>query len=176
MDQENLRLFLLILGLYKPISGEITYNNKINSVIDIGYVDQRAQVLEESIFYNISLTKTKTKEQMEKFNEILDLVDLVNFYKINCNNDPDFELRLLGGNISGGQSQRIGIARALFKNPHLLILDEFTSALDEKTEDKVLQTIQKIKNKTTVLIISHSQKVLKFCDKVYEIKNGKLCT
>ena len=166
----------LILGLYKPISGEITYNNKINSVIDIGYVDQRAQVLEESIYYNITLTKTKNKNLISKFNKILDLVDLRDFYKSNCNKDPDFELKLLGGNVSGGQAQRIGIARALFKDPSLLILDEFTSALDEKIEDKILDTIQKIKDKSTVLIISHSQKVLKFCDKVYKVKNGKLCT
>ena len=77
-----------------------------------------------------------------------------------------------GQNISGGEKQRIGIARALLNNPKILILDEATSGLDTFTESKVLDTINKIKK--TIIIVSHRVNTLKFCDKVYSIKNNTL--
>ena len=79
-----------------------------------------------------------------------------------------------GSKFSGGQQQRIGIARALYKNPEILILDEATSALDEKSEIEILNTVRNLKNKLTIIMVSHKNSVLDFSDKVYEIKNGKL--
>ena len=79
-----------------------------------------------------------------------------------------------GSKLSGGQIQRIGIARALFKKPQLLILDEATSALDEKTQSKILENIFNIKENLTIIIISHNQSVIDKCKKVYEIKDFKI--
>ena len=77
-----------------------------------------------------------------------------------------------GQNISGGERQRIGMARALLNNPKIIILDEATSGLDTFTESKVLDTINKIKK--TIIIVSHRINTLKFCDKVYNIEKNTL--
>ena len=79
-----------------------------------------------------------------------------------------------GSKFSGGQQQRIGIARALYKNPEILILDEATNALDEKSEKEILNTVCNLKDNLTIILVSHKKTVLDFCDKVYEIKNGHL--
>ena len=71
--------------------------------------------------------------------------------------------------ISGGEKQRIGIARALINNPELIILDEATSGLDSFTEKKVLNMINKLKE--TAIVVSHRLSALNFCDKVYMIQN-----
>ena len=71
--------------------------------------------------------------------------------------------------MSGGQKQRIGIARALYLNPKILILDESTSSLDLDTEKKILSIIQKLKNKMTIIIISHRDTVINFCENVVKL-------
>ena len=79
-----------------------------------------------------------------------------------------------GLKISGGQIQRIGIARALYLNPEFLILDEPTSSLDEKTKENIYKTIQNLRNQVTVLIISHKRNIDDICDEVYILKNKSL--
>ena len=79
----------------------------------------------------------------------------------------------IGNKLSSGQIQRIGLARALYKKPQILILDEATSALDQETENKILEDITKLKNIYTVIIVSHSEKVLSICDKIYDLDKNK---
>ena len=79
-----------------------------------------------------------------------------------------------GAQISGGQIKRLGIARALYNNPEVLIFDEATSALDKKTEGEFLNQIKRLKTKKTMIFISHDISCLKDCDKVYELNEGKL--
>ena len=74
-----------------------------------------------------------------------------------------------GVKLSGGEKQRIGIARALYKSPEILIFDEPTSSLDKATEDKILKTIRKLKKTKTIIIVSHSNKIKKITDKVIQI-------
>ena len=81
-------------------------------------------------------------------------------------------IRQDGLDISGGEKQRIGIARALINNPKLIILDEATSGLDFFTEKKVLNTINKLKQ--TAIVVSHRLSALNFCDKIYMIENKTL--
>ena len=81
-------------------------------------------------------------------------------------------IRQDGQNISGGEKQRIGIARALLNDPELIVLDEATSGLDSFTESKVLNTINKLKK--TTIIVSHRINTLKFCDKVYSINHNTI--
>ena len=76
-----------------------------------------------------------------------------------------------GKTISGGEKQRIAIARSLIKNPEIIVLDEATSGLDTFTEEKIYQTIKKLKK--TVIVVSHRINSLHFCDKIYHLKSGK---
>ena len=79
-----------------------------------------------------------------------------------------------GANLSGGQIQRLGIARALYRNPKILIFDESTNSLDNETENAFMQINYIIKDKKIILFISHKLSLLKRCDKIYEIKDKKL--
>ena len=76
--------------------------------------------------------------------------------------------------LSGGQIQRIGIARALYKKPKLLILDESTNALDQETEIKLINDVHKLSDKCNIIIISHKMSTLKNCDFIYKIENKKI--
>ena len=80
----------------------------------------------------------------------------------------------MGVRLSGGQRQRIGIARALYRNPEILILDEATSALDNETEKAVMEAIDSLHGKMTLIIIAHRLTTIKNCDIVYEVKEGKV--
>ena len=79
-----------------------------------------------------------------------------------------------GGLASGGQLQRIAIARALYFKPEILILDEATSALDESTEQLILKNIKKLKGKLTTLMITHKTSNLEFCDEIYSLKDKNI--
>ena len=76
--------------------------------------------------------------------------------------------------LSGGEKQRIAIARSVYKNPEILFLDEFTSALDEKTENKIIKNLKEYFKGKSIMIITHRKSSLDICDKVYELKNGQL--
>ena len=77
----------------------------------------------------------------------------------------------MGRNLSGGEMQKIGIARALYKKSEILLLDEATSALDENAEEEILNTITKLKKRVTIIAITHKKDFLKYCDNVYNIKD-----
>ena len=79
-----------------------------------------------------------------------------------------------GSKISGGQIQRISLARSFYKDSQIYIFDEATNSLDNNTETKILNTVQKITKNKTLIIISHKIASLDFCDKVFRIKNGSL--
>ena len=78
-----------------------------------------------------------------------------------------------GNQLSGGQIQRIGVARALFKNPEILILDEPTSSLDSETEESIISSLNEFKN-IAKLIVSHKKSTLKYCSRILRLKNGIL--
>ena len=79
-----------------------------------------------------------------------------------------------GARISGGEKQRVGIARALYKNPQILIFDEATNALDLKTEELIMSSIKRLQKEKAILIISHKKRTLGFCNRVVELENGVL--
>ena len=79
-----------------------------------------------------------------------------------------------GSKISGGQVQRLGIARALYNNPDILILDESTNNLDIDVENKILKDLSKLKGTKTIIFITHRENPLIYCDEIYEINNGKV--
>ena len=79
-----------------------------------------------------------------------------------------------GVQISGGQKHRLGIARALYNDPEIIILDEATSSLDNKTEEALMEAIYSLKKKKTIIIVAHRMSTLTKCDRIFEIKNKKL--
>ena len=79
-----------------------------------------------------------------------------------------------GARLSGGQIQRVGIARALYNDPQILVLDEATSALDETTEAKIMEEIYSISRNKTIFVIAHRLSTINRCDLVYKIESGKM--
>jgi len=138
---------------------------------NIGYIPQNIVILNQSLKENILFGSNPKFFDNKKIINILKAVELDYFLK-KLPKGLNQIIKEDGQNISGGEKQRIGIARALLKNPKILILDEATSGLDTFTESKVLDTINKIKK--TIVIVSHRINTLKFCDKVYSIKNNTL--
>ena len=87
----------------------------------------------------------------------------------------DTEIGEGGIRLSGGQRQRIGIARALYREPEILVLDEATAALDNETEAAVMDAIERLHGEMTLLIIAHRLSTIQNCDYVYEVSEGKVC-
>jgi ABC-type bacteriocin/lantibiotic exporter with double-glycine peptidase domain len=79
-----------------------------------------------------------------------------------------------GSHLSGGQKQRIALARAFYYDREILIMDESTSALDDETENEILKEIKELTGKKTLIIISHTKKVLQYCNAIYKVKDGEL--
>lgn len=168
----------LILGLHAPSSGEILIDGKLSNVEEfnwfdsIGYVPQNIYLFDESIEYNITL------QEPEKINrEFLEFILKISQLKDFTNNLPNKLQTLVGekgAQLSGGQKQRIGIARALYKNPKIIILDEATNSLDYKTEEKFLEELNNNFKKNSIITISHKKNEKDFFDKKYTLKDGAL--
>ena len=164
----------LISSLYTPDSGEILING--NSLLDIkgwrkkiGYVGQDPILMNDTILNNITFRDESISSQ--KVDEVIKLSSLQGMIK----NSPDGLSTVAGErgiNLSGGQKQRISLARALLREPFLLLMDEPTSALDKETKISVLSNLKKIKKKVTIICITHDQEVLKISDSIITIKKS----
>ena len=172
-------LINLIMGFLNPTTGKILIDGKRLEVIKyqwmkmIAFVPQKIFLLNDNIFKNVAFGSDEKKINKKKVLEALNLADLSNF-KLSNHNTLKNKLGEQGSKISGGQMQRVSIARSIYKNPLLYIFDEATNSLDYNTEKKILSTIKKIAKNKTIIIISHRVETLNFCDKIYQIKNSKL--
>lgn len=169
----------IMLGLIEPTKGKILYDNieikrnKAQWQNAISHIPQEIVLLDESIKNNIALGVNSSEIDKNKLYDVIDksrLLDFVNKLPKKVNTIVGER----GSKISGGERQRIGIARALYRNSEVLFLDETTSNLDKKTEIDFLKSINKIKKDKTIILISHSDTALKYCDKIYELKNEKI--
>ena len=134
---------------------------------------QNVTIFDESVIFNIALEFDKSKININKINKILK--ELVLYEDINkFPNKLDEIVGEKGAKLSGGQLQRLGIARVLYHNPSIIILDEATSALDSYIESKVLSVLFNNYKECTILFSTHKQKPLEYCDRVYELNNYKL--
>ena len=171
----------LIVGLLSPNVGEILSDgrnieiNKNDWFDKIGYVPQNIFLNDDSIENNIAFTVDSKKVNKEKVIEVSKLAQIYEFIK---NKQEGFNTIVgeRGAKLSGGQRQRIGIARALYNNSEILVLDEFTSALDIKTEEEILLELSKLKKTKTIIISTHKSDVLKHCDRVFDVKNKTFIT
>ena len=172
----------LLLGLLNSDKGDILINGeKNNNILDkfqksISYVPQDIYLIDSSIKENVAL-----KEQDELSFKNLEDIKLAlkdaefKFGEGEISNDIlSRKVGQKGINLSGGQLQRIGIARAFYRNSQILILDEATRSLDQSTEEEIVKTLLKKKNSITIIMISHNMNNFKFCDEVYQIKDRKI--
>ena len=172
-------LINLLLGLLKPTSGSILVDSKnISKDLkswqnNIGYVPQNINLIDESLKNNIALGVEKKNINNDRIIECIKETQLANLIK-NNKNGVRTHVGEFGSRLSGGQKQRIGIARSIYKNPEMLILDEFTNGLDNLTEKKIVNEIQNYSKNKTVIIISHKLSTLSVCDKIYRLTNNGL--
>jgi len=137
----------------------------------IGYVPQDIIIFNQSLRENILFGSSKKILNDIKLKNLIKKVELERFLNKSKIGLSEI-LKQDGKNISGGEKQRIGIARALINNPELIILDEATNGLDYQTENNILKTVKKLKK--TLIIVSHRLNALKNCDKIYILKNKKI--
>ena len=166
------------MGLYQNYSGSIIYDkdnlkdlNLISLRKKIGYVPQESNFFNSTIKENLIWSNPKASD--EDFFEILEIVklkNLINSLPENLNTN----IGQMGNNISGGQKQRLSLARALIKKPKILVLDEPTSSMDSETELKVMENLHNLKEKPTIIISSHKLGILTKSNKIAVILNGKL--
>ena len=172
-------LINLILGLLKPDSGVIRINNEEmekNLPVwrsKIGYVPQSITLLDASIRNNVAMGLEDSAIDNQKVWSVLKEANLFEFVK----DLPDQLDTFIGENgvrISGGQRQRLGLARSLYRDPEVIIFDEATSALDVETEKKITKEIMKLSGKRTLIIVAHRVSTIKECDVIYYLKKGEI--
>lgn len=163
----------IIMGLLTPNEGNIKVDgvpisdNLQSWKSKIGYVSQNMYVSDNSIAENIALGYPLNEINLEKVIDSLKSAQIYDY--IDSEGGVMRSFGEMGKELSGGQMQRVALARALYNNPELLILDEATSALDKDTEIKILKTVLSFKGDKTIIIISHKDQVLSFCDNIIDL-------
>tara|TARA_B100001063_G_C16762864_1_gene556918 strand:+ start:556 stop:2265 length:1710 start_codon:yes stop_codon:yes gene_type:complete len=172
-------LLNLIMGFIRPNGGKITINNNINNYENIswfrniGYVSQSNFLIEDSIKKNVALGYEDKDINEKKVIKCLIASGLKDYLE-SINSNIDLNLGEEGKLISAGQKQRICIARALYNDPSVLILDEATSSLDQNTEKQILENLASYENNVTKIIVSHREMAKNYCKKIINLENGEL--
>lgn len=168
----------IILGLLKPTEGQVCMDGidiedlGLNWNRIIGYVPQMVNIVDDTIRHNIAFGEDLDKVDDRLVWESLRMAQLEDFVK----SLPDGLETMVGEHgirFSGGQRQRLAIARALYRNPDILVLDEATAALDNETESAVMESIESLQGYKTLIIVAHRLTTVKDCDAIYEIRDGK---
>jgi ATP-binding cassette, subfamily B, bacterial PglK len=169
----------LLLGLLSPTQGQILADgDDINDNIDswreiVGYIPQSIYLCDDTIAANIAFGFHAREIDRIRVWAVIEAVQMGDFIR-----DLPEQLETMVGEggvrLSGGQRQRIGIARALYRNPQLLVMDEATSALDNQTEQAVTQAIEQLSRNKTLVIIAHRLSTVQNCDIIYVMGEGKI--
>ncbi len=169
----------IILGLLDPAEGEIlcdgvdVFSNYPGWLHNIGYIPQSINLMDDTIRANVAFGVPLEKIDEKRVWEVLEEAQLTDFVREQPDG-IDTEIGERGIRMSGGQRQRLGIARALYHDPELLILDEATSALDNDTEAAIMDAINHFHGRKTMLIIAHRLKTIENCDLIYEVNDGEI--
>jgi len=173
-------LLNIISGLLLPGSGSYLIDNTPVEQLDlpsfkkhIGYIVQDATIFNDTIYNNISFWAPKTAENYGRFLKAIEKA-VISDYIMNLPEKEDSLLGTNGINISGGQKQRLSIARELYKEVDFLLMDEATSALDGETESVIQQNINNLKGQFTIIIIAHRLATIKNADRIILMKNGSI--
>ncbi|MEM1357674.1 MAG: ABC transporter ATP-binding protein [Bacteroidota bacterium] len=170
----------LLTGLLEPSAGKITIDDTLLSPTTIqAWRSQLAYVPQEVFLYDASLREniifaSDSIPTDEAIMQILDLVSLGAFVRSELPNGLNTLLGENGVRLSGGQRQRVGLARALLRQPSVLVLDEATSALDTLTENTIIKALAALPEDLTVLIIAHRLSTVRYADVIYLLEGGRI--
>ena len=171
----------LILGLLEAQQGTlevddqaITERNRRSWQRAIGYVPQQIYLADNTVAANIAFGIQEKDIDQESVERAAKIANLHEFVTNELPQQYQTTVGERGVRLSGGQRQRIGIARALYHNPKVLILDEATSALDNLTEQAVMEAVQKLGHKITIILIAHRLSTVKACDTIFFLEKGEL--
>ena len=169
----------ILLGLLHPEEGEILADGKdVMASYDgwlknIGYIPQTIFMLDSTIRKNVAFGIPDEQIDDEKVRTALSEAQLTEHVE-SLPDKWETAIGERGIRLSGGQRQRIGIARALYEDPEVLVLDEATSALDNETEKAIMDSINHLHGKKTLIIIAHRLQTIEQCDIVYRVENGQI--
>ncbi|SDJ10398.1 ABC transporter ATP-binding protein [Lutimaribacter saemankumensis] len=171
----------VILGLLTPEKGQVIVDGNILTSDNlhlwrrsIGYVPQSIYLTDSSIAENIAFGVPPEKIDMNAVIRAARTAALHDFVVNDLAEQYETLVGERGVRLSGGQRQRIGIARALYHDPSLLILDEATSALDNVTERAVMEAVQRVRDKKTVIMIAHRLSTIRNCDRIFLLERGQI--
>lgn len=172
-------LMNLLLGLYAPDKGEILIDGiKLDQTTrrkwqnSVGYVPQSVFLLDSTLLENIALGVPSEEIDRERVMEVLKMASLAEFVE-RLPDGLDSSIGEAGCRVSGGERQRIGIARALYKRPDILFFDEATSSLDRTTEQSINSSIEELSRNNrniTIVAIAHRETSLEYCDRIINIE------
>ncbi len=169
----------VILGILTPTAGTVNYGtmnvheHPIKWSKKLAYIPQAIFLADESIRSNVAFGIDEAEIDDDKVWAALEEAQLKEFVK-KLPDGLDTMTGERGVRLSGGQRQRIGIARALYDNPEILVLDEATSALDSETESAVMEAIDRLQGRKTLIIIAHRLTTIRNCQVVFKVDNGKI--
>ena len=173
-------LLNLVMGLLDPVAGEIRIDgrvlmpsNKRSWQQQVAHVPQFIFLTDGSIAENIAFGQPTHEIDFEKVRRVCGLAELAEFIE-GLPQGYQTAVGERGARLSGGQIQRIGLARALYKDATVLVLDEATSALDDATEANIIEAVQRLGRRYTVLMIAHRTTTLRECDIIYKLESGVL--
>ena len=172
-------LINLLIGLLEPNGGEVMVDNlNIKSNLSgwhkkIGYVPQSVYLIDDTIRKNIAFGLQEENINDDLIQKAIEKANLKIFLS-SLKDGVETVVGEKGIRISGGQQQRIGIARALYRDPEILILDEATSSLDQATEKKIMESVNFLKKTKTLIVITHRLITVQNCDKIFMLDKGKV--
>lgn len=173
-------LLQLMLGVSTPSSGQVIIESggKKNKIEELrpailnsfGYVGPDPFIIEGTIYDNLvyGLYRIPTKDEL---NEAIELAQCQFVYSMK--NDLNHHLTEQGTGLSAGQKQRLSLARALLRHPKALFLDEATSNLDRETEAKLIKSLEKLKGRTTLIVVTHREALLALADQTLRLEEPK---
>ena len=167
----------LLIGLLEPTSGKIMFLNDTlseeihSSNTGISYISQNCALIGNDLYQNISLTKNQTEDTKYKIDKIIQKLNLE--YLNNSENNRFKDIRSDSTNVSGGERQRISIARAIYFDKGLVILDEPTSSLDYMNKRSIIDYIKEINGIKTVILVTHDSSLIEISDYVLNLSHGK---
>lgn len=169
----------IVLGLIRPVKGAVLADGKdiLENLAgwrnNIGYIPQNIYLTDGSIKSNVALGIPEENIDVDRVWEVLREAQLAGFVE-ELEQGLDTEVGERGVRMSGGQRQRLGIARALYRNPDVLVFDEATSALDNETEKEVMKAIDNLHGNKTMIMIAHRLSTIENCDIVYKVENAQV--